>query len=331
MYNEQDLTVARTSMISNATLFQQSSQKLKSYKYICSQNLPLRRYWRPPFFTCTADSEEMIHKINYHKLADKTLADVIESILGAAWISSNKNVNLSLDAARQLGVPVVDESWSDFNKVFLSTRPQSTFDPSLHEVDIARVTDIVGYHFKDPSLIAEALTHASVLDSSVACYQRLEFLGDAVLDFCVTNYLYETYPDAPPGHLHDLRKSSVNNAILSLVCVQLKLYGHIRHLSDSLVSAIQYFIEELNQVDKDKKEYWNDLKAPKVLGDIIESLMGAVYVDNGFDLKPCMDLFERWLKPILDERISLDLIEEHPSGKFMSLVQNMGCTQSVIR
>lgn len=334
--NEEDLTIARTSMINEAALFHTSCEKLKLYQYITSQYLPLKRFWRPPFFSCTAaDSEEMMHKIKYHKLADKTLADVIESILGAAWMN-NKNLDLSLIAARRLGVPLKHlHVWADFKKVFAEKNTKKTvetFDPAVCGVNISRVSSIVGHTFQDSSLVAEALTHATVMDSSHGCYQRLEFLVDAVLDFCIVDHLYQKYPNAPPGHLHDLKISSVNNNILGLLCVELGLHGHVLHFSDSLVRAIQYFLQELQDVEKEnKKEYWNDLDPPKVLGDITESLFGAVYVDSGFDLNPCIALFERWMKPFLDQNISLDLIEHHPSGKLMMLVQQQGCMHASIR
>ncbi|KAG2199236.1 hypothetical protein INT47_010611, partial [Mucor saturninus] len=309
--NEDALTESRISMISNKALFE-TAKKLKLYQYIYSQHVS-RRFWRPPHFKTDSDSEQMTKSINFHKLSDKTLADVIESTLGAAYYSDS-SLSVALHAAIQLGVPLHNvRVWSDFHKTF--QRPLSRYDATLREVDVQRVTDIIGYQFKDSSLLVEALTHASVPVSSVPCYQRLEFLGDAVLDFCVTIYLFRKYGTAPPGQLHNLRKSSVNNNILSVLCVNLKLHGHIRHASDYLVSEIKYFVEQLKNAMDTTGEYWLDLYPPKVLSDVIESLIGAVYTDCGFKVEPVINLIERWLEPLLEEHISLELIQTHPVEK----------------
>ncbi|KAG2230115.1 hypothetical protein INT48_006272 [Thamnidium elegans] len=306
--------------------------ELKRYHYICSQTLP-RRFWRPHGFTTASDSEQITKVINFHKLADKTLADVIESTLGAAYLTdTTSSLKMSLQAARQLQVPLETvQLWSDFNQLFEIEKIQCSYDPSLRECSIERVTEIVGHDFKNKGLIVEALTHASVPVSSVPCYQRLEFLGDAVLDFCVTDYLFEKYGTAPPGLLHNLRKSSVNNDILSVLCVQLKLHTHIRHGSSYLMESILQFVQLVQDSTEKQGEYWLDFNPPKVLSDVIESLIGAVYVDCQFRLEPVLKLFGRWLKPLLENHISLQSIQEHPVGKLKYFVQAYGCVQCETR
>lgn len=325
--NESALTEFRTLMISNKALFK-TAKKLGLYQYICSQHVS-RRFWRPPHFKTDSDSEQMTKTISFHQLSDKTLADVIESTLGAAYIS-NPSLSVSLQAAVQLGVPLEGiRVWSDFYRIF--TRPLSRYDATLRETNIQRVTDIVGYQFKDPALLVEALTHASVPISSVPCYQRLEFLGDAVLDFCVTTYLFRKYVTAPPGQLHNLRKSSVNNNILSVLCVELKLHGHIRHASDQLVSEMKYFVQQLETTTDKTGEYWLDFYPPKVLSDVIESLIGAVYTDCGFQIEPVISLVERWLEPLLEKHVTLETIKEHPVEKLYCIAHAYGCTQCETR
>ncbi|EPB86344.1 hypothetical protein HMPREF1544_06883 [Mucor circinelloides 1006PhL] len=339
--NEFELTESRMRMISNKALFK-SAIKLELHQYVCSQHLP-RRFWRPPNYTCKDDSAEMLKSLTYHKLSDKTLADVVESTLGASYLSclhENKGeaLNEALHTAQRLLVPLQQmDQWSDFQKVYCEARASkqleiARYDPLFDQrVDLKKVSRILGYEFQNESLIAEALTHASVTNSSVPCYQRLESLGDAVLDFCVTQYLFEKYHTAPPGILHDLRKSSVNNDILSVLCIQLELHVHIRHFSTSFPLAVEQF-QELLVASRDRKgEYWLNFNPPKVLSDVVESLIGAVFVDAGFNLDPVKSLFDRLLKPLLDDHISIETIQQHPLGKLKCLVQEFGCKQCETR
>ncbi|KAI8332965.1 putative dicer-like protein [Choanephora cucurbitarum] len=320
---EFELTENRGKLISNKALFK-SAKELKLYWYIYSQRTS-QRLWRPPGLVSDADSPEIKKQLEQQKLSDKTLADVIESTLGASFLS--QGLDGAIYAARQLLVPLEDiRRWSDFNAAY--RKPHSNYDPTLLEVNVERVSHILGYTFADPSLLVEALTHASMIGSSVPSYQRLEFLGDAVLDFCVTKYLYDKYSTSPPGVLHNLRKSSVNNDILSVLCVQLKLHHHIRHLSDRLINATKDFEQMLDAAKEegsDHDEYWLDGNAPKVLADVVESMIGAIYVDSGFKLDPIYSFFEATLKPLLDKHISIQSSEAHPLTQFVHLIQGLGC------
>ncbi|CAO3629586.1 unnamed protein product [Mucor hiemalis] len=349
-FNEYDLTEERMSMISNKALFK-TAKKLHIYQYLTSQNIPLR-LWRPPHFTSPEDSPEIIKKLKFQKLSDKTLADVVESTLGATYLS-NRDLNQCLTACQSLEVPLNDIlQWSDFqtkyDKGLLAKREYmmrfqqkklngciiGTVDTNTEPSDISRIEEILGYRFRTPSLATEALTHASCIDSNTGSYQRLEFLGDAVLDYCVTNYLFQTYSLAPPGILHDLRKSSVNNEILSVLCIQLRLSGHIRHMSDRLVGAMKDFELECKEAQRrgvDVGEYWLNFNAPKVLSDVIESLLGAVFVDSQFDVNTINGLFERLIQPLVDKHISIELMKVHPVGKWKCMIQELRCTEYEIR
>ncbi|KAG5574723.1 hypothetical protein H5410_054857 [Solanum commersonii] len=79
-------------------------------------------------------------------------------------------------------------------------------------VNIWYFESLLHYKFHDPSLLVEALIHGSYMLSEIPrCYQRLEFLGDAVLDYVVIAHLYFKYPRPSPGLITDLRSASVNN------------------------------------------------------------------------------------------------------------------------
>jgi len=81
--------------------------------------------------------------------------------------------------------------------------------------------NIIGYDFKNKNLLTEALTHRSYLNEDTKWHlphnERLEYLGDAVLELVVTEALFKNYPDAPEGRMTVLRAALVNYQILARI------------------------------------------------------------------------------------------------------------------
>lgn len=73
--------------------------------------------------------------------------------------------------------------------------------------------------------------------------QRLEFLGDAVLDILISKHLFTAYPHLPPGRLSDLRSAAVNNGCFARVAVKHNLQHYLRHGSRALMSQIEHFVK----------------------------------------------------------------------------------------
>lgn len=129
--------------------------------------------------------------------------------------------------------------------------PPSLFDPSK-ENDVIRmlrcgtgslepgqIQGIVQWTFKDKALLLQALTHASYQRNRVTdCYQRLEFLGDAVLDYLITIQIYERFPRFDPGKITDMRSALVNNNLFAELAVKLKLHKLFLHSSPTLFRLI---------------------------------------------------------------------------------------------
>ncbi len=76
--------------------------------------------------------------------------------------------------------------------------------------DLRAAERLLGHRFKDPQLLAQALTHASLADSRLKSNERLEFLGDAVLGLVVCEHLYQTYEDLLEGELTKIKSSVVS-------------------------------------------------------------------------------------------------------------------------
>ncbi|KAI4342145.1 hypothetical protein MLD38_026801 [Melastoma candidum] len=219
----------------------------------------------------------------------KTVADVVEALLGA-YVSSG---------GEMAGLMLMD--W----------------------LGIKAVESLLRYSFRDPSLLVEALTHGSyMLPEIPKCYQRLEFLGDSVLDFLVTLYLHDTHPGLSPGVLTDMRSASVNNDSYAQSALKAGLHKHILHASHTLHQDIAEAIAQFEKLPTSEFTYgWDsDTSFPKVLGDVIESLAGAILVDTGYN----KDRVFQSIKPLLEPLITPETVRLHPKRELSELCQKQG-------
>ena len=122
----------------------------------------------------------------------------------------------------------------------------------------------LGYHFKDETLLLTALTHPSLSgDKHVPNYQRLEFLGDAVLELAVSRYLFTHYPNVQEGKLTFARARLVREEMLFSAAAQFRLSEAIR-LSPG-------------------EEHTGGRNKPSIVADVMEAVFAAVYLDGGYD------------------------------------------------
>ena len=124
---------------------------------------------------------------------------------------------------------------------------------------MSEIEKIIGYNFKDQSLIEQALVHSSYTSELDKNYERLEFLGDRVLGVNVAYLLYKKYPNDPEGSLSQRHVALVNKETVADVVRDLK---------------IGKFIKLVNEEIRD-----ND----NVLCDVIEAVIGAIYLDGGYE------------------------------------------------
>lgn len=314
--DENELTYLRTQIISNVSLFELANE-CKLYSYMTTEAFE-PRHWRPLGFKRLDDTEEVNRYLNYQQISDKTMADLVEAILGGAYLEYG--LEGGLDAALKLGFPFKgmnnpSEASEDNLKTYAMSTPLAK---ELSSVDLPSIEKILGYRFKKPLLLVEALTHASYLAPNVSCYQRLEFLGDAVLDILATHYVYEKYPNADQGVIHIIKSACVNNNLLSTICIERRIYKHIRHCSSSLLQIIEDF---KNAVESKKSTE----DAPKVLADVVESLLGAVFEDAGFQLQPCKQIFDKWFIPSIKSYVSTEMLKTDSSIKLANIFKSFGC------
>ncbi len=122
----------------------------------------------------------------------------------------------------------------------------------------------IGYNFKDKSLLKKALTHTSYAhDNKVESNEKLEFLGDAILEFVVSEYLYENYTNLKEGEMTKVRAT--------VVC------------EDSLYKiATRHNFSDFLYIGRSEIKC-NGNKKPAILADSVEALIAAMYIDSGIE------------------------------------------------
>ncbi|KAB2636561.1 endoribonuclease Dicer 3a-like [Pyrus ussuriensis x Pyrus communis] len=161
-------------------------------------------------------------------------------------------------------------------------------DPTARKNDeVAVLEKKLGYQSSVKGLSQEAITHASEQKLGARyCYQRLEFLGDSVLDVLMAQHLYHRRTTIDPGQLTDLQSPAVCNENFIGAAVRKNLHRHLQHCSGLLLSHITEY-EKLCTAEALNTTIL--LEDPKVLGDMVESIAGAINMDNNLDLNKLED------------------------------------------
>lgn len=188
------------------------------------------------------DGEIESDSSSYRVLSSKTLADVVEALIGVYYVDGGKTAANHL--MKWIGIQVE----SDPDEMESIVRPSSVPDSILRSVNFDALEGALNIKFKNKALLVEAITHASRPSSGLSCYQRLEFVGDAVLDHLITRHLFFTYTNLPPGRLTDLRAAAVNNENFARVAVKHQLHLHLRHGSSALEKQVYYLISLLSHI-----------------------------------------------------------------------------------
>src|SRR5690349_19872207 len=119
----------------------------------------------------------------------------------------------------------------------------------------------VGHRFADRQLLITALTHPSMIDMTKVSYERLEFLGDAVLGLVIAEHLYQRFPDADEGELTRIKSSVVSRSALAHLGKRLRIVDHLRMAKG---------MHQQGPIPR------------SVASNATEALIGALYSDAGF-------------------------------------------------
>jgi len=160
----------------------------------------------------------------------------------------------------------------------------------------SKLNNIIDYQFNKENLLQEALTHRS---ASAKNNERLEFLGDSILNFVIAAELFNRYPKLPEGDLSRIRASLVKKEGLALIASDLNL-GEFLILGSGELKSGGY-------------------RRDSILADGVEAIFGAVYLDGGFD--ECRDLILRLYKEQLQNIPDPALLKD-PKTRLQELLQS---------
>lgn len=166
---------------------------------------------------------------------------------------------------------------------------------------LAGLVRLIGHDFKTETLLSQALTHRSF---SAFNNERLEFLGDSVLNCVIATLLYERFQNLPEGDLSRLRAHLVREATLSGIASMLGLGDHMRLGEGELKSG-----------------GW---RRPSILADAMEAIIGAVFIDAGFEVAQGVvtHLYAPLLENLDPRSIGKDpktLLQEYLQGRKLAL------------
>ncbi|RZF36221.1 hypothetical protein LSTR_LSTR008547 [Laodelphax striatellus] len=278
--------------------------------------------------------------ITQHSIPDKSIADCVEALIGAyliecgprgalifmSWLGikvlPSEEVEVTDETAlqRPVGSHRPDENNMQVRYGFLKpprspllrhvSNPEGELEKLLDGFDVFERS--LRYRFNDRSYLLQAMTHASYETNRLTdCYQRLEFLGDAVLDYLITRHLYEDKRQHCPGDLTDLRSALVNNTIFASLAVRHGFHKFFCHLSPGLSEVIERFVriqeenghaisEECYLIGEEECEEAEDVEVPKALGDVFESVAGAIFLDSGMSLDAVWLVYYHMMKNEID-------------------------------
>src|SRR4051794_41106748 len=170
--------------------------------------------------------------------------------------------------------------------------------PSDYEADIlADCQEAIGYKFRKSELLRSALTHTSGANTRLASFERLEFLGDAVLGLVCVEQLYHRFPDLQEGDLTKIKSVVVSRR----TCAR---FSRDLNLSDYMFLGRGMSFRHEHAVPAN------------LLADVYESVVGAVYLDGG--LEPAREFIMKQLGPEIEE-----VAEGAGAGNYKSVLQQV--------
>jgi endoribonuclease Dicer len=351
-WHEGYLSLRKDHVVANVTLAKAAVSK-GLYRWIIRDRFVPTK-WSPQVEVTEVEEpsgEVVIQDKKTEDLSTKMLADVVEALIGAAYVQGQ--FEMGIECIKLFGMGI---EWNPLSMSVESILGKvDPLDDDLPQQMIEHVENMLDYEFTQKNLIVEALTHPSYhMGVRTRPYDRLEFLGDAALDMVVSDYLYRAPgKNYTPGHMYLRKVAIVNLHFLAFACLNCsltldasmpgrtrdgdiqvgkeenKIYlwqclfqSNARVMDDMSLTYARYK-KTRSQIEIELKEGsiypWaalTSLQAPKFFSDIVESLLGAVYLDTHGN----MDAVRRTLRvlgimPVLERIVESDVDVLHPVSR----------------
>lgn len=352
--DEGRMSSLKSHIVSNVNLFDCAKRRGLD-QYIQATKTELYLNWLPSSYEFKEEVEDNVRRPFFkQEIRAKTVSDAIEAMIGASLVSNGFFATLLL--MKWLGIPVdIPSQPLNPSSTMLNWLPaldliSTSNNPVEANAQVKKLYERAGfstlekkidYKFHNKALIVKALTHQGYHDNTTTgSFETLEFLGDAVIDYLLTRFLYENKERMySPGDISSIRCAIVNNAYFGVLATRLNLFRHFL-LNDQVISRqlsgyVAYCEKEYQPgqlviqdfiVLKDLKVVpLEQVKTPKLMGDLFESVVGAIYLDSGRDLNVVWKFLFRQIQVELtyfSQNIPINFIncslELAPTGKFVS-------------
>ena len=274
------VTHRRSRLISNVRLYYLAKKNHISNK-MKATIFKARTMWLPPGYKLN-DSKK--GEIEYEQIAsqmipDKRVADCVEALAGAyivaggivagfrflEWLGffktqhSSMATNISTSRSNKpLEILLTSDVLGNYFSSPLPKRQLTGAEEKKLFAGLQKFDNL--WKFRDKYILLEAMTHISYTYNRVTgSYQRLELLGDAILDYLITSYIYCKYPDYNEGDVTLLRSAVVNNTSLALFAVVHDFHKAVKHNSPKLFSKVQQFTAASADIVQQLKDYFGDV------------------------------------------------------------------------
>lgn len=293
---------------------------------------------------------------NDRELSTKVLADVVEALIGAATIDGGKDQTFK---CLQIFLPEVNWLAYDeqINRLYDGT-------PELHHSStsavLSKIENLIGYQFTKRKLLHAAMAHTSSQMADMS-YQRLEFLGDSILDTLITSVCFRSPKELAHYNMHLIRTAMVNADFLAFLCMttyaeeergeildpckgnikavmsmkKTYLWQYMSHShSIDIINAQQGTYRRLESLQDDIHQAlissntypWallSALDAAKFFSDLIESILGAIFIDTHGSMDACHSFLARiGLLQYLNRVLEGDVNILHPKERLGHVAGN---------
>ncbi|KAF5667653.1 Dicer 2 [Fusarium heterosporum] len=327
-------------------------------KFILSKSFTGQK-WRPLYLDNFLDEESVFRLSRF--IGPKNLADVVEALIGASFQDGGM-----AKALRCIAVFLGDNcNWHEEGvgrEILFGAAPSDVqLPPHMQPLE-----ELIGYSFAKKSLLLEAVTHGSyAAETQQRSFEQLEFLGDAILDYIVVTRTFQFNQAIPNSRLHMIKTAMVNAEFLAFINmehgisrtdvevkpdgtlgsteVSLRLWKFVRYSSSEMGHVLkrteakfESLRDEVVAAMKEGTHYpWvllARLHSKKVFSDLVEAMLGAVWVDSG-SIETCAGVLERFgILPYLDRILKENIHVQHPKEELSRLAvdQKMSYDYTVI-
>jgi dsRNA-specific ribonuclease len=311
------LSHEKARIVSNARLCE-TALEYGLPKFILSKPFTGKK-WRPTSVAKVLEPREE----RFRKMSTKTIADVVEALIGAGW---RMGQSLTALAIAKVFLPEIDLPSLETARVQLfDAAPDAVSLP----LDLYNLEELAGYSFVKKSLLIQAMSHSSDYTAN-ASYERLEFLGDAIIETIVVDETFAYENELPHSLMHLYRAAVVNRDYFGFVALKWSIEQRTKDLKYDLVAntvkqeeskfslPLWRFMRHdspdiCTEQAKVERRYallqpdishaiecgtiypWTllaSLRANKFFSDVVESLIGAIWIDSG-SLSACKKVLDR--------------------------------------